>query len=427
MLGTYWLKLRKDYVRGTGAGSCFNWPNTGSETFYYPLVIGPEVVSSVKLPGWRQRIARGMSATTLFVGTDIKLQHTPGFCVTKRWCNAVGAKSWSEETLSGNLSGTDVSVPAAPVTTIDPTANAQALATFVKRARERQGAFRGSNFAVELRQTLGMLRRPAQALRRGIDAWSSTASRVARRAAGTRSLDNLSSRQRRNVARALSGSWLETSFGWLPLASDISDANKALRGFADRESQSRVSATSTSEGIPSIAIAGEGWRNVEIRTEVHTKTELSVRYYGAVKVRAEGPFMGAVAENFGFRIRDFVPALWEAIPYSFLVDYFVNIGEVLDAWSFPRSDMAWVARVFRNTTIRDCSRMTYRKLTTLNLPLTNTIKVEAFVPSATIIRRSYVHRDVYGGTLVPSFRFKIPGTSTKFLNIASLALQRRVR
>lgn len=426
MLETTRIYTYRIYQRGAGTQSCFNWPQ-GQETLTSAYQVGQEVIAEEKMPSWRRRVAKGLNATTVFAGTRIRLAHTPGHCDSRRWCNAVGSKAWAYEYVLGNLAGPDVAVPSSPSTIMDPIVEAQARSTFSKRARDRQGAFQGSKFIAELRDTLRGIRNPARAIRQGIDRWSRDARRIARRAANGRSLDNLSPRQGRAVTRALSDSWLETSFGWIPLASDVSDAGKALRRFDDREDRAAVSATVTAVTPPTIVYSSEATRNVSFRFEIHSYSEASVRFYGAVKVRASGPFLGAVAENFGFRIRDFVPAVWEAIPYSFLVDYFTNIGEVLDAWSLPRSDFAWVSRTYRNSNVRDGSRATVTKLSSNAWPLSNHSVIDSFAPSSTIISYNYVNRMQYLGSLAPPFRFKIPGFGSKWINIAALAAGRSLR
>jgi hypothetical protein len=140
-------------------------------------------------------------------------------------------------------------------------------------------------------------------------------------------------------------------------------------------------------------------------------------------------FSSGLAEEAGLRFRDFVPALWEWIPYSFLVDYFTNIGDIIEAASFPKSDLAWCARTYRNTAVRDGSRMTCRVTSSNAYPLTGYTRLDAFYPSSIIIRRKYVSRAAFVGSFVPSFQIEIPGSRgfKKYLNIGALALSRGMR
>jgi hypothetical protein len=212
------------------------------------------------------------------------------------------------------------------------------------------------------------------------------------------------------------------------LISDIEDGVKAYDKLSGRDERAGVSSRASSKSAPTISFPAASLKNLNVRTEVHTYVVHEVQYYGAVKVTMSS-FSGRVSEEAGLRVRDFAPALWEWIPYSFLVDYFTNIGDIVEAASFPRSDVAWCARTIRNTSTRDGSRMTIVKNSSTAYPLTNHVEVLAAYPSTLIIERKYVERDKYLGSFVPSFQWEIPGSKNfkKYLNIAALASLRGMR
>jgi hypothetical protein len=54
-------------------------------------------------------------------------------------------------------------------------------------------------------------------------------------------------------------------------------------------------------------------------------------YQGHVADEKLDVTIGRAVELSGFQFRDFVPTVWELIPYSFVSDYFVNIGDILEA------------------------------------------------------------------------------------------------
>lgn len=432
-----WRKTSLTREGGSVSG-CFTWTPLGDTWTSSTSLQGGEVTLSQVLPNWRYRISRGMSATTSFIANDIAIDFVPGFCDSRRLCNVLvngkWVQRWGRETLSGYLNDgfSDVQLPSAASTSIDPIVDAQARADFIKRARRSQGALRGATVLAELADTLRTIRNPARALRSSVDEYSAVARRRIRKAIGrdprgVRARD-LSKRQSRAAQRALSDSWLEAQFGWLPLIGDIEDGYKAARRLNNRVETDRVSAESNYRDNPVITGHSSQSRNLSFTTHVYTWQEKQVRYYGAVKVNVSTPASSAIEEA-GLRVRDFVPALWEWIPYSFLVDYFTNIGDIVEAASFPRSDLAWAARTFRNTVVRDGSRMTYQKLSSLPPGATNHIEVFAVHPSTIVIRRKYVSRDPFSGSFVPSLRFEIPGVRDwkKFLNIGALAHLRGMR
>ena len=62
-----------------------------------------------------------------------------------------------------------------------------------------------------------------------------------------------------------------------------------------------------------------------IKCEVSGTKESEVRYRGKVGI---GFGLSDVVSRFGFDSPDIIPAIWEAIPFSFLIDYFTNCNDV---------------------------------------------------------------------------------------------------
>lgn len=150
--------------------------------------------------------------------------------------------------------------------------------------------------------------------------------------------------------------------------------------------------------------------------------ESVVVYRGMVRIAQDT--IQEVHRNLGLDLSSFAPTVWEVIPYSFVADYFTNIGDMIDAASFPRSTLSWVAKTIVltkerkldvecqwvwDTTVRDKIAQTWQK------------------PSC-VWRNSSVLRETYSGSLVPDFRFSIgevAGSFQKQLNLTALARQNK--
>jgi len=77
------------------------------------------------------------------------------------------------------------------------------------------------------------------------------------------------------------------------------------------------------------------FRGCEVRTWRYT-------VYGRLRATAELPARGSaerLRQVLGFNLEEFVPTIWEIIPFSFVVDYFANVGEML---SLHTTDLSWV-------------------------------------------------------------------------------------
>lgn len=332
-----------------------------------------------------------------------------GYIEVRYWRNSASGKQERYNRASG------VIAPAGrPSIPSFSTAENLAKSRFWKRAKSQQTAFNGLTALGELAETLRMLRNPAQGLRRGLDDY----------------LGNLQKRTRRANRRSLPGiiadSWLEHVFGWQPLINDVKDAGEALNRRSDRYAgiYTRISGSATDEQASMSNTSNDGFMfGLNYVGKSLTKHYVSVRFYGQWKNECESPIQ-ANTDLFGVNWRDIVPSAWELIPYSFLADYFTNIGDVLSAWSVRKSNIAWVSRTvkIRSVNTRHNYIIDYSQFpATVGLFLGYISKHADFGDSS--CTRTYVHRKTESPGL-PDFRLEMPGFGTKWINMSALLLSR---
>jgi hypothetical protein len=204
----------------------------------------------------------------------------------------------------------------------------QALVSYLKKVRQVQVGFSSPTFLGELRETVHMLKHPLQGLS---DLATGYLSKV-KRAKG----------RSRNWKGNLSSLWLEQAFGWQPLIHDITDAYKLYKQKVDSNDQVPVTAfaieeeakpTDSSPGSLGPASIGYSFTNTRIQKN-------TVRFRGMVKRQVQGPLLDNMA-RWGFTPSEFLPTAWELLPWSFLFDYFTNIGDLITASTAVRSSVAW--------------------------------------------------------------------------------------
>jgi hypothetical protein len=280
-----------------------------------------------------------------------------------------------------------------------------------------------------------MIRRPAKLFRHGVSGFLST---VKKRSRGLNILKPLP-RHKAAARKIISETWLEYAFGWQPLLRDIDDGAHALaslsersvheykivRGLGSQEVQTLSTTGSTSIGdAPSgFATSLTGWTGLFITDEV---SQATVQYYGAVRLM--DPFNSSAAFNdrlLGVTLSDIVPTVWELIPWSFLIDYFTNIGSVLEALSFNKSDIVWSSRTLRQINTRK-SVVTMRPGLTAGA-LSNNWRVvsESSTNSWTAVTRKQVVREASAPIGLPSFHFRLPFYPNHWINIGALISARR--
>jgi hypothetical protein len=121
---------------------------------------------------------------------------------------------------------------------------------------------------------------------------------------------------------------------------------------------------------------------------------------------------------YGASWRDILPTAWELIPYSFAVDYFTNIGDIVSAWSFGSKDLRWVSRTRYSKQLRWSEDAGGAHWVNSNPEGSWTYRPESINFSTTSFDRGQ-----YYGSLVPDFTWEIPGVgSKKWLNLAALRI-----
>lgn len=381
------------------------------------------------LPGWKRIIQNGGNATTIFNGRIRMCNVKKDFSHRAVWQSSPNVVSVEE--LSGfpywfNLNSGDPSAS-------DPIALEQASKFFLRRLQETRQQMQGGIFSGEIRETFRMLRRPAKTLFEGIPKYLNSLAK--RRAGGMRksTAKSKSQREREDRKRAdllkkmAADTWLEYSFGWKPLISDIADAAKAIGRLNENKYIQKLSAKGSNEkvdyngGTNEYPIADQfvTW----VRVSQFIKTEYSCQIRGAVGVNTTVSKGVQNRELFGFTWEQFVPTLWELLPWSFLVDYFTNIGDILEAAAVNTADLAWTSRTMRANRTAHASASISPKTSSSVAATLDPGNVERFWRA--------VSRDA-GGPVVPQFRWSIPslltetpsgesGLNTQWVNMAALA------
>jgi hypothetical protein len=363
-----------------------------------------QLSASVRLDNWRNLIAQGKCATTPRDGLKQSGTYRPGYF------EASSPDGWEWH---GQYSGGVTAKPPPALSVTDMYAVEQsALSKFSKNAQSVLQAFDGLTFTGELLETLRMIRNPAKALRKSMGQYLD---RTRRNKFRKRSKLKPGTR---DFQKASTDSYLEATYGWQPIVSDIDSGMEALTRWVDPTKRLiHVIGKSVEESETLYATYNPTYGPVRVTIPVWDSFTDTVRFRGAIK------WDPAYQHSFGYygvSLRNILPSAWELLPYSFLVDYFTNIGDILSAWSFGRSQVAWVDRTRHRKTVRSEreARVLYWDHSTAEG--THFVRPEHIKFTTTSFDRGQ-----YLGTLVPDFTWELPGVgSRKWLNIAALGLAR---
>lgn len=254
------------------------------------------------------------------------------------------------ETLTGQAGG----IPANPVhhlSTVGSTADSLALQRVLDKIRNTHGHATGLISLGEMRETIGMLRSPFKSSLDLLSKYAKDCEAIARAKPSARR--NVSKKvTRRDAQRAVSDAWLETTFGLLPLISDVEQIAEAVARFGHDNPPSRVRGRSTFKTEFSYGESSNKWGMIRVKTKSAKATEHRVQYVAGLD-HSSIAFGSAerLLDLFGFRLEEFVPTLWELTPWSFLVDYFSNVGNVINAASTDTSSVKWISKAVTTETV----------------------------------------------------------------------------
>lgn len=335
-----------------------------------------------------------------------------------------GADPWAQHSVDSWQTGPPEGYPIAPFfsgSADAKVAKSKAMSQAFTQLRKEQRKLQGLVVLGELRQTLQMLKRPASSLRDYMNRYLGS---VEKRTRGVK---------RKNLRGVLSDTWLEYSFGVQPLLSDVRDAAQLVAHLVQKQHRSTFRAYGEDIGSRSKTETGTLGAEFAHLRRVVTDTE---KAFCVVRVgldcRLDGGF-GSTFENLarlsGVDLSNFAPAAWELMPYSFLFDYFGNIGSIIEAASTDVTGVRWVniSEVYESERrvefiLDKKSTQSYFNLHFNpedfgNVMVENAREVDLL--GCYVAKRSTLSR--YSGSLaVPDLRLFAPQTFTKFLNLAAL-------
>lgn len=375
------------------------------------------VVTGDNIPNWREALKTGQNATTSMQVVSRSVKATRGFMVEYRKVNPFGnpattTRAWL---MDGHF-GLPGDFSADPNTLSDSNANNKALSKFNQKVRSALTSFEGGVFLGELVKTIHGIRHPAESLRKLVDAYGKRA-RALRQGHRAASL-------RKHFPRVVSDLWLEHAFHWTPLFSDVESGVNTLVDFTmknkDHPDSKRVTATGIQEASVSYPPSGHSSGGLAWRAQHTDVDRVTVVYRGAVRI--SNPTVPSL-ERVGLNPLSFLPTAWELVPYSFLIDYFTNVGDIVTSVANLGASLRWSNK----TVIKETEA---RFWATADATLwSNDLFHESFTFSAPelVYTRKTINRAAYSGSFIPGLILEVPGAgSKKWLNIAALAVSQAI-
>jgi hypothetical protein len=394
-----------------------------------PFVKGPTNVrnipfvnsfSGVENPIHKWQIRHGDSATTPASGTEVTVSSVPilfgtfnvafktDYNVNWQYFSWIGQPIlWLPGTLVNN--------------TVDTTSLNQVTASvnslFLDRCKAAISSFQSGQDIIEIKQTIESIIHPLASLRKHVETYFLNLKKIKGRYSKIRDPKG----RARSLQKALSDTYLEWTFGWNPLAADIA------QGVVDlgrtRFTATPVRASRTIRYTGSQITTSSGSASAYIASRLNVTSDYSIRLKGMVNAYYNGT-PPTLQQELQLLPEDFAPTAWNVLPYSFVIDYFLNIGDIVNAYSFPSAALKWCNRSRHDTTrmvqtyyydaARAVSEWPPASFVILGHELSGANNFD-------VTSTSFIRDQVVAADLIPPLVIKIPGIVEKpWRNIAAL-------
>ena len=317
------------------------WDGT-TKTYVYPPITWVDTRVGVNVRDYETRIAQLQSASSDY--TLKKVFVKPGWIRFGTSFPKTGPKDIVYENLYdtvqlNKLPGIPVNLSAA----VDI-----AKANFLSNAVSQQRPVMTGVVLGELKETLQMIRSPAESLRNLLEAYLIGGMKARRK-------------YRRNLThanRVIRDSWLEYQLGWKPLMADIKAACDAYALMQARPETFRAFGKSTASQLGAAGVTTDypfesNYFYMIVNRKHIYETEASVKGVFKVPVSSDvDSWWGTLAQLSGVGTPwDFVPTVWELVPYSFVVDYFTTVGNVLNGLYAISLKWVWSSQAVKSKSV----------------------------------------------------------------------------
>jgi hypothetical protein len=376
-------------------------------------------LNGYKLPAFRSLLRQGLSATTPAIGEKrevIGFHH--GSASFHSWSPALQMSSdWS---ILGSATSIDGQFFTDPVSSASASVKTSAHNQAVNKLYNQLNSFASSAKTGEdwgeWHATMKTLRSPLAPLRELL---------ISTHKKGLRALSSKSTYVK--TAGALADTHLEFAFGVNPLVGSIA---KSVVGLQNREIMGNYQPfhargqVDFNGSVKHQDVQGDPHNYVREHMDWKTVGTYSETYQGIWGQECLLP-KKPISDVLGLKPRDIIPTIWNLIPYSFLVDYFVNIGQIVSAIAVPWDGVKWCNYTTRTVETRNAVySYVVNPSTVVNLQVTF-----GQTPGSAILSRSTFNRSSQTSLPFARIEFTRPWqlTGRQWVNLAALAVSQSVK
>lgn len=410
--------------RSTVVNDNFDWPSPSGHSVVLDTksLAWQDSFAGSPNPSWKYLVRKGLPATTPASGVKYSVSwpyvsavfetHIGSAATSnlrKRYQSYIGPPCrWLPSTLS--------SFPNVDTNSLNQV-TARVNSLFLDRAKSAISSFQSGQDLVELHQTIESIIHPMKSLREHVTTYFTNLKKIRGKVLRQR---GSSASKSASLHKALSDTYLEWTFGWNPLTSDIAAGITDLTHM--RPEYTIVSAKANVRYSSSDGVYPVNGTTAYIAGHQVVTSDYTIKLKGMVSSWYNGT-PPTLLQELQLLPEDFAPTAWNVLPYSFVIDYFLNIGDIINAYSFPTAALRWCNKTSRQ--VNRCVISYYQDSDRIKSDWTNLgwiidqkeISSAHFDATVTAFQR----QQVSASSLIPPLVFEIPPLSSKpWLNIAAL-------
>lgn len=232
-----------------------------------------------------------------------------------------------------------------PIPTVDSGSVLSEMASDVLSKIQEAGrsSVHAISFLREVEETVSMLRNPFKVVS-WVQKWSSSRAKKGNLKDAFRSAHFRSAKSKykgslttKEIANIASDSFLESMYGWNPFVHDVQEIARLAGGALNTRKQlaaegpQKFRVMRSGSRVESIASAGYTNRYPAVVSGGKSGASWRFLYYGTLNVNpaiAGESSLASIARTLNIDRLGY--AIWDAVPYSFVVDWFLPLGDLLD-------------------------------------------------------------------------------------------------
>lgn len=224
-------------------------------------------------------------------------------------------------------------------------ARAQGRSKAIAKLHAAHHSAMGGVIAGQITQTLHMLRHPLEALRSGFHNYFAA---VEHRVRDNRSktpkkvkIRGVNQRSKRDTVRGIvADTYLEYVFGWQPALSDVKDIITALDRLLTQHEVTRAD----SKYIERFSGPSSSTPKTQFSLNLREEKRVKAKYILSTKAALRPIVSHDFHTQFGLDFESFAPTVYELVPWSFVLDYFLNVQDLMNAAFTVRSELIYASQ-----------------------------------------------------------------------------------